>query len=202
MDNKLSELSTPVAWDFPGSKEESRQIGYDFELDDEQKVNCDPLYSQEYVSALREDAAKWFKAFEKAVSVGARYEERMSEMDADLADRNGIILEQSKRIAELEADKRQLNEIINTEANRADAAEKQLVYSRYAMATWERKAISNFEECAKMSQCIEELEKRLATPVRLPETYWSFDDDQNPMFDADKVIAAIEGAGFKVEGDE
>lgn len=49
MDN---ELSKPVAWDFPGSKEESRQLGYDFELDDEQKVNCDPLYSQEYVSSL------------------------------------------------------------------------------------------------------------------------------------------------------
>lgn len=51
-DNKLSELSEPVAWDFPGSKEESRQLGYDFELDDEQKVNCSALYSQEYVSAL------------------------------------------------------------------------------------------------------------------------------------------------------
>lgn len=49
---KLSELSKPVAWDFPGSKEESRQLGYDFELDDEQKVNCSALYSQEYVSAL------------------------------------------------------------------------------------------------------------------------------------------------------
>lgn len=55
MDNKLSELSKPVAWDFPGSKEESRQLGYDFELDDEQKVNCDPLYSQEYVSALKDE---------------------------------------------------------------------------------------------------------------------------------------------------
>ncbi|PNU36518.1 hypothetical protein C2M05_03965 [Serratia marcescens] len=41
-----------MAWDFPGSKEESRQLGYDFELDDEQKVNCSALYSQEYVSAL------------------------------------------------------------------------------------------------------------------------------------------------------
>ncbi len=60
MDNKLSELSElselskPVAWDFPGSKEESRQLGYDFELDDEQKANCSALYSQEYVSALLE----------------------------------------------------------------------------------------------------------------------------------------------------
>lgn len=55
MDNKLSELSKPVAWDFPGSKEESRQLGYDFELDDEQKANCSALYSQEYVSALLAD---------------------------------------------------------------------------------------------------------------------------------------------------
>ncbi|MGP3012533.1 hypothetical protein ACTVM0_16475 [Serratia marcescens] len=84
MDNKLSELSKPVAWDFPGSKEESRQLGYDFELDDEQKVNCSALYSQEYVSALRADAAKWFEAFQKAVSIGARHEERIAELEYDL----------------------------------------------------------------------------------------------------------------------
>lgn len=34
--------------------------------------------------------------------------------------------QQAERIAELEDDKRQLNEIINSEANRADAAEKRL----------------------------------------------------------------------------
>ena len=45
----------------------------------------DAVYSQEYVSALRADAAKWFEAFQKAVSIGARYEERIAELEAKLA---------------------------------------------------------------------------------------------------------------------
>lgn len=34
------------------------------------------------LEASKQDAAKWFKAFEKAVSVGARYEERIAELEA------------------------------------------------------------------------------------------------------------------------
>ncbi|MGG7931370.1 ead/Ea22-like family protein [Klebsiella aerogenes] len=39
---------------------------------------------------------------------------------------------------------------------------------REQSAEWERKAISNFEECAKLSQRVEELESRTVT-VKLPE---------------------------------
>lgn len=35
----------PVAWHFPGSETESAQLGYDHELDDEQKQNCIALYT-------------------------------------------------------------------------------------------------------------------------------------------------------------
>ncbi|HFD7738379.1 TPA: hypothetical protein ACF54C_002136, partial [Serratia marcescens] len=35
----------PVAWHFPGSATESAQLGYDHELDDEQKRNCVALYT-------------------------------------------------------------------------------------------------------------------------------------------------------------
>lgn len=35
----------PVAWHFPGSETESAQLGYDHELDDEQKRNCVALYT-------------------------------------------------------------------------------------------------------------------------------------------------------------
>lgn len=35
----------PVAWHYPGSDGESRQLGYDDELDSEQKRNCIPLYT-------------------------------------------------------------------------------------------------------------------------------------------------------------
>lgn len=42
------------------------------------------------------------------------------------------------------------------------------------------------------------LKERLAEKVNLPSLYWTFDDDQNPVLDADKVIFAIEQAGFAV----
>ncbi|MGQ5775117.1 hypothetical protein ACUNIS_23590, partial [Serratia sp. IR-2025] len=87
-----------------------------------------------------------------------------------------------KRIAELERANTSQDDHINQQQDIIDslekkngdfgkalgAAEKRLVHIKAACDTWERKAISNFEECASMSQRIEELEKRLATPVRLP----------------------------------
>lgn len=36
----------------------------------------------EKLEAAKQDSAKWFKAFEKAVSIGARYEERIAELEA------------------------------------------------------------------------------------------------------------------------
>ena len=48
------------------------------------------------LEAAKQDSAKWFKAFEKAVSVGARYEERIEEL-------TGKLEAAEKRIAELEA---------------------------------------------------------------------------------------------------
>lgn len=194
MDNKLSELSKP-AW-IVGEKEIADFMRGDEALlvrghDPESTEPALRMYSQEYVSALRhESAVNW----EAAASLNVENEELKRTLEA-----------KDKRIAELEGDKRQLNEIINTEANRADAAEKQLVYSRDAIATWERKAISNFEECAKMSQCIEELEKRLATPVRLPQknTGWDRDDGEDCWNNAiDACAKELRAAGFTVEGDE
>lgn len=34
------------------------------------------------LEAAKQDSARWFKAFEKAVSIGARYEERIAELEA------------------------------------------------------------------------------------------------------------------------
>ncbi|MFY7341131.1 ead/Ea22-like family protein [Enterobacter cloacae complex sp. IR5422] len=51
------------------------------------------------LEAAKQDAAKWFKAFEKAVSVGARYEERIEEL-------TGKLEAAEKRIAELPGQKR------------------------------------------------------------------------------------------------
>ncbi|MDQ2324558.1 hypothetical protein RBI98_07110 [Citrobacter koseri] len=65
------------------------------------KLYIDHLESK--LEAAKQDSAKWFKAFEKAVSIGARYEERMAELrewNAGLAQESCI---QQQRIAELEA---------------------------------------------------------------------------------------------------
>lgn len=82
--NKLSELSKPVAYiaDCGTIVSDSDPFFDDYK-------NPAPLYSQEYVSALEQREG--------------RSTQRMTEMEADLADKNGIILEQSKRIAELNA---------------------------------------------------------------------------------------------------
>lgn len=44
------------------------------------------------LEAAKQDSAKWFKAFEKAVSVGARYEERIAEQQRSLDHREFLLL--------------------------------------------------------------------------------------------------------------
>ncbi|WP_352464327.1 hypothetical protein [Citrobacter sedlakii] len=44
------------------------------------------------LEAAEQDSAKWFKAFEKAVSVGARYEERIAEQQRSLDHREFLLL--------------------------------------------------------------------------------------------------------------
>ncbi|MBN5310508.1 hypothetical protein JY476_07320 [Serratia marcescens] len=209
MDNKLSELSKPVGF-------VSKQAQALLKSGDTASVRpffdvqgSSPLYSQDFVAALKHKAAvNW----EAAASLNVENQEL------------------KKRIAEL-------SRLLAHNIERAEKAEKRLVSSKDAVATWERKAISNFDECATMSQRIIELEAirsdasqvfkeignelgcnpdnesimmaidalkvRLATPVRLPKTngYW---DEQEKAFEDAITLAkrAIWRAGFKVEGDE
>ncbi len=126
----------------------------------------------------------------------------------------------SALLAEVEGMEQSLN--VSNDATqvwkeRAKKAEKQLVYSKDAIASWERKAISNFEECAKMCQRIEELEQeptikhmrsveealifatdraseleqKLATPVRLPALLQPESDAVNGMIFANGRNEAI-----------
>ncbi|WP_250602035.1 hypothetical protein [Serratia marcescens] len=75
--------------------------------------------------------------------------------------------EAEKRLPILEQDKLRLNEIINSEANRADEAEK-----------------------------------LLATPVRLPDSFYPDGDIDCPLVvELDEAVEAIRAAGFTVEGD-
>ncbi|HBW1446793.1 TPA: ead/Ea22-like family protein [Klebsiella pneumoniae] len=70
---------------------------------------------------------------------------------------------------------------------------------REQSAEWERKAISNFEECAKLSQRVEELESRT---VKLPEPFKLAKSSSGlTYYYADEVDAALTVAGIKVEAE-
>lgn len=59
-------------------------------LADVLKLYIDHLESK--LEAAKQDSAKWFKAFEKAVSIGARYEERIAEQQRSLDHREFLLL--------------------------------------------------------------------------------------------------------------
>ncbi|MGP2935878.1 hypothetical protein [Serratia nevei] len=169
----LSELSKPVAYDYQiagaciadGHNENGKWVDWnnklsrycppDWMVEEGKVTELKPLYSQEYVSVLRADAAKWFDAFKKAVSVGARYEERIAELEKRLE------LVREQRDSEL----------------RTNAI----------------------------------LEKRLATPVRLPAArfcpaeyegslLWSETESYNKAIS--DCAESLRAAGFVVEGGE
>ncbi|WGL77915.1 hypothetical protein [Serratia marcescens] len=165
MDNKLSELSKPVAWT---DAEELRDLSkhrcaYMFIIDPENPYH-DPrrqqmLYSQEYVSAL-------------------------------LA-----------RIAELEAiraDAAQVFKEIGTELGCNPDNESIM------MAIDDLKATQMTGPLKDVLKRNIELEKRLATPVRLPRPACTYADHSYPAYSRKQVEEIITSAGmrFTVEGDE
>lgn len=176
MDNKLSELSKPVAWRYrytkPGitdSHGEAWVGDWKFVTDE---VNCNPapnyqkcaLYSQEYVSALKhESAVNW----EAAASLNVENQEL------------------KKRIAELESANQSQDDHINQQQDRIESLEK----------------TNN-----GLGQRLGAAEKRLATPVRLPLLYspdpWMSPDPDGTWLDKEDVKKSIRAAGFTVEGDE
>lgn len=78
---------------------------------------------------------------------------------------------------------------------------------REQSAEWERKAISNFEECAKLSQRVEELESRAVTVGNLQESAyragltagWNLGLANNN--DGFNKCLAAHAAGIKVEAE-
>lgn len=175
MDNKLSELSKPsteVVSKF-GDPEAfgERELKV---LADIQKLAYDTkFYSQEYVSALREDAAKWFKAFEKAVSVGARYEERIAELELD-----ELAMQASSRAVH-EAQENHINQ----QQDRIDSLEKTNAGLGRGLAAAEQKLATPV---------------RLPTEHELHQVACS-ECAGNCL---ELVESTVRAAGFTVEGDE
>jgi hypothetical protein len=94
MSKQFEELSQPVGYT---SNDDIDRIKKTSVLVNRSRSNAynTALYREEYVTALRADAARWFKAFEKVVSVGARYEERIEALQQQA-------VKDGSRIAELE----------------------------------------------------------------------------------------------------
>ena len=98
----------------------------------------------------------------------------------------------TKKLKEAESRNAELVEALE-KAQRANG------HLREQSAEWERKAISNFEECAKLSQRVEELESRT---VKLPEPFKLAKSSSGlTYYYADEVDAALTVAGIKVEAE-
>lgn len=186
MDNKLSELSKPVAY---MTAEGVAITPLDFESGSWGMHNAAksddmwrPLYSQEYVSALLAE------------------NERVA---SDLVARNGEIEGLRKRAAELEAKNAQLKkELHNEGAANAHAYERIRELEKRLEESRETTLLVR-DAWQKDKELADAAEKRLATPVRLPGSFYPDGDIECPLvIELDEAVEAIRTAGFKVEGDE
>lgn len=135
------------------------------------------LYSQEYVSALLAE----LEAKDKRIAV----------LEAIRADSSQVFKEIGNELG-CNPD----NESIMAAIDELKEREKRVV----ALAG------GNAELWETMAARLEAAEKRLATPVRLPETYspepWMGPDPSGTWLDKEDVKKSIRTAGFTVEGDE
>ncbi|HBC0643595.1 hypothetical protein [Serratia marcescens] len=193
MDNKLSELSKPVAWAFKDANDvEHASIIKKANLYG--RHDFQPLYSQEYVSALLED------------------NERVAR---DLVARNGEIEWLRKRAAELESIRADASQVFKEIGNElgCNPDNESIMMAIDALKERENRVVAlaggNAELWETMAARLEEAEKRLATPVRLPDVRQSSSGDRYQWSDGAHnyrldVISMLLGAGFTVavEGDE
>lgn len=204
MDNKLSELSKPVAYvvtggrahhDWPFIIKSTAERARDERKDG---ATVKPLYSQEYVSALLADCD----------SNQQNYHNAMEELRIERAQRQAA----DQRIAELEG---QLQSGFTPEAlaqeERAENAEQRVAELEAVKADASRvfKEIGNELGCnpdnESIMMAIDALKDRLATPVRLPVVLMGYQSDDYRigfMEGVEKSGDEVRAAGFTVEGDE
>ncbi|HAT4516337.1 TPA: hypothetical protein I9281_001247 [Serratia marcescens] len=177
--DKFSELSKPTACrnkftgrTFNATKNTEPQI-------------YESLYSQEYVSALLAELEAKDEALRELafrVSAGGY---NADSVDADVFKQNiidginSISAVLIKRIAELERANQSQDDHINQQQDRIDSLEK---------------------KNGDVGRSLGAAEKRLATPVRLPEPYQTSCGADERYLCPVEVADAIRTAGFKVEG--
>lgn len=223
MDNKLSELSKPVAYSlrFRNMKGEPDKtinanttfstlekakaygMGSRYVTQDDGKIVSvrdpsqdpivEPLYSQEYVSALLAER----DAFE-ASALALRDEWRASKKS------NAFLKEQLAKLANfnpdwdmLEACRESWREVaaaLKEAEGRLEAKDKRIA---------ELESCSRLEYTRRVERENAELKAKLATPVRLPDVLFiKVSGSAVPVMHAERVKERIQRAGFKVKGDE
>ncbi|XUU47033.1 hypothetical protein ACRA7N_19855 [Serratia nematodiphila] len=239
MDNKLGELSKPVA---TVDVQRGHMDGNTFAVAWSSAGHALPdgphfIYSQEYVSALLARIAeleqvptiKHMRAVEGALISAT---DRASEWERKAISNFDDCASMSQRIAELEAIRADASQVFKEIGNelgcnpdnesimmaiddlKKDNASLRGQRAGLVQAASELGAklaesrettLLVRDEWQKDKARADEAEKRLATPVRLPRTFWYEHDDlahEIPVLEKKKVVAAICGAGFTVEGDE
>lgn len=224
MDNKLSELSKPVAYDYQiagaciadGHNENGKWVDWnnkfsrycppDWMVEEGKVTELKPLYSQEYVSALlaeleaKDDALREI-AFR--VSAGGY---NADSVDAEMFKQkiidgiNSISDVHIKRIAELEAIKAAAEKLVRCKGRYHSEQNYRALAALFGVTTPDLPPVDGDTEAV-----IAELRAKLATPVRLPnkndDEFWFDGVFQVAKFDR-AVERAIRAAGFKFVGDE
>ncbi|WP_337064367.1 hypothetical protein [Serratia marcescens] len=213
MDNKLSELSKPVAYDYQiagaciadGHNENGKWVDWnnklsrycppDWMVEEGKVTELKPLYSQEYVSALLAELEAKDKRIAELEAVTADASQVFKEIGIELGcnpDNESIML----AIDDLKAT--QMTGTLAMIIKRAEEMERILegVTPEMIAGGWTAKGISDYAKS---------LEAKLATPVRLPnkndDEFWFDGVFQVAKFDR-AVERAIRAAGFIIEGDE
>ncbi|CAI0730951.1 Uncharacterised protein [Serratia plymuthica] len=205
MDNKLSELSKPVAWKLHHHErhyfEENAEIVAIAESVG--KAKGEAVYSQEYVSALLADNEALKIRVGQQQSVADNNLDMFRKADARAESLLAELEAKDKRIAELENDLglkhiRAVEEALIFATDRASELEANLK----EMTTFRDNAVK--KNALRWEELLA-LRAKLATPVRLSKTLWYEHDDlphEIPVLEKKKVVAAIRAAGFKCVGDE
>ncbi|MFK8871759.1 hypothetical protein [Serratia sarumanii] len=203
MDNKLSELSKPVAYDYQiagaciadGHNENGKWVDWnnklsrycppDWMVEEGKVTELKPLYSQEYVSALLED------------------NERVAR---DLVARNGEIEGLRKRAAELESIRADASQVFKEIGNElgCNPDNESIMMAIDELKEREKRVVAlaggNADLWETMAARLEAAEAKLVTPVviNLPERRDnSYDWDGAPPSEAFNICRSICGLMFR-----
>lgn len=209
MDNKLSELSKPVMYvvrTLDGSVASVKSHSYTAP----KGFTSEPLYSQEYVSALLAELER-YKQYAKerdaeneslALTVG-RLRTELEAKDKRIT----TVTEEREfwreRVDGAEKEREEFRRRFNLERSCLEDADKriaELEAELSEMTTFRDNAVKKNER--RWGELLE-LRAKLATPVRLPGSFYPDGDIECPLVvELDEVIGSIRAAGFTVERNE